>query len=109
MNWRKLDSITLLDEIEKSSFQKPSLIFKHSTRCSISSGALNRLERNWNGNEALDIWYLDLIKYRDVSNAIAQKFLVEHQSPQVLIIKNGKCFYHASHFEIEYDEIMNHA
>ncbi len=107
MNWNKLSTINQLEEIVKESNQKPILIFKHSTRCSISSTSLNRLERNWNQDELGPIkpYYLDLISFRDISMAIAQKFKVEHESPQVLIIENGKSIFDRSHLEIDYNSI----
>jgi bacillithiol system protein YtxJ len=103
MNWKSLESIEQLEEICKK--PTPSLIFKHSTRCSISSTALDRLQRQWSEQEMAetDAYYLDLIRFRDVSNKIAQVFGVEHQSPQVLLIMNGKCVYHESHYGIRYD------
>ncbi len=109
MNWNALTNINELDKIKELSATKTVVIFKHSTRCSISSGALNRIERNWIGNEPFSMWYLDLIKHRDISNAIAQLFQIEHQSPQLLVIKNGVCIYHASHFEIDYQDLLAHA
>ena len=76
------------------------MVFKHSTRCSISIMVLNRFEREWN-NTSVNSYFLDLLNYRDVSNQIATIFEVEHQSPQVLLIKNGTCVYHASHNAID--------
>lgn len=110
MNWNKLSDINQLDEIVKASADKPVLIFKHSTRCSISSTALDRLERSWKNEEVqgLEPYYLDLIQYRNISGEIASKFDIEHQSPQALIIKNGSCVYHASHYDIRYPELLKH-
>lgn len=109
MEWNKLTGINQLEEINKNSFDAPIMIFKHSTRCSISSSALNRVERNWN-NEQDDVkvkpYYLDLIAHRDVSNEIAKKWNIEHQSPQVLVIKNGECIYTETHMGINYEEIL---
>lgn len=104
MNWISLTDITQLDSISKTSFETPQVIFKHSTRCSISSMALNRLERETPPTNT-DFYYLDLIKYRDISNAIAEKFDVYHESPQVLVIKNGECVYDESHQGITMSEI----
>jgi bacillithiol system protein YtxJ len=111
MNWNKLSTIDQLEEIVRESDQKPVLIFKHSTRCSVSSTSLNRLERNWNQEELGQIkpYYLDLISFRDISSAIAQKFNVEHESPQVLIIKDGKSIFDRSHLEIDYISIKKAA
>lgn len=107
MNWNELTSIEDLEKIEGTSFDKPVMIFKHSTRCSISSASLDRVQRKWENttDDILDVYFLDLISYRDISNAVAVKFGVDHQSPQVLIIKDGKAVFDASHFGIDYEEI----
>jgi bacillithiol system protein YtxJ len=99
-NWPHITSLEDLEAVNKQSYNQTVLIFKHSTRCSISSAALGRMQRGWN-HENAPIYYLDLIKHRDISNAIAQQFGIEHQSPQVLVIKDGICVQHESHFEIE--------
>ncbi len=108
MNWIELNSVEQLDEISRESQQNPVLIYKHSTRCNISRTALDRLERNYKQEETkgLKAYFLDLLSYRDVSNAVAQKFGVEHESPQAILIKNGKAVYSASHFEIDYRSIL---
>lgn len=103
MNWLSLTAEQQLEEIDKRSFAsdlKGVLLFKHSTRCSISSMALNRLDRNMKQSGNLPLYILDLINYRSLSQYIAQRYHIEHESPQVLIIKDGKCIYHASHSEI---------
>ena len=104
MQWIPLTSVTQLDEIVGQSASKPVVIFKHSTRCSISSTALNRFERAWD-SENTPAYYLDLIAYRPISGQIAEQFAVEHQSPQVLIIDKGACPYSATHWDISVDEI----
>lgn len=104
MNWISLTDMAQLDSIKKNSFDTPQVIFKHSTRCSISSMALNRLERE-EAPANTDFYYLDLIKYRDISNAIADQFNVYHESPQILVIKNGECIYDESHQGINMNEI----
>jgi bacillithiol system protein YtxJ len=110
MNWNQLKEESQLEIIKQESHQQPVMLFKHSTRCSISSTTLNRLERNWKDDEINDLktYYLDLLSYRNLSNKIAQEFNIEHESPQVLIIKNGKVFYDASHYDISFDEIKSH-
>lgn len=107
MNWISLKKEDTLDEIKQISHEKPVVIFKHSTRCSISSAALSRLERTWKGDgiKPADIYYLDLLSYRNLSNMIEELFQVEHQSPQLLLIENGKCTYHTSHLSISFDEV----
>lgn len=97
MNWIKLDSAELLNNLIKKSNTKPQIIFKHSTRCSISAMALGRLRSSIPG---VDYYILDLIAYRDISNLIAQELGVEHKSPQLLIINKDKCVFDTSHFNI---------
>jgi bacillithiol system protein YtxJ len=111
MKWIILNSEKELEKIKELSNTQTVLIFKHSTRCSISSTALNRLERSWNDEEMKDTkpYHLDLINYRSVSNKIEEDFNVPHESPQVLLIKNGKCIYNASHLSISYKEINHYA
>lgn len=104
MNWIHLTDIATIDQIIKDSFDKPQVIFKHSTRCSISSMALNRLEREEAPANA-NFYYLDLLSYRNISNAIANQFNVYHESPQILIIRNGECTYDESHQGINMSEI----
>ncbi|MFY7908117.1 MAG: bacillithiol system redox-active protein YtxJ [Emticicia sp.] len=110
MNWNNLTEENQLEEIKQESYNQPVMILKHSTTCSISATALSRLERSWKDEVAKDLkpYYLDLLKLRPISNKIAQEFGVEHESPQILIIKNGQSVYDASHFDIRFDEIVNH-
>jgi len=108
MSWKTLQEIAQLEEIIANSFQKPQVIFKHSTRCSISDVAKARLERNAFPDN-IDFYYLDLIAYRSVSNHIAETMQVQHESPQILLIKNGKCTYHESHMSIQFDDIIEQA
>ena len=96
--WQILESQDQLDEIIARSNDVPVLLFKHSTRCSISTMAQSRLFSQWNfTTEEIDAWYLDLIAHRDLSNKIAQDLEVAHESPQVILIRNGKAVYHESH------------
>ena len=104
-NWLVLnDEKSYIDAID-SSFNEPILIFKHSTRCSISTLALNRIESKSEGKSINCCYYLDLLSFRDISNKIAEDFNVFHQSPQILVIKNGKCVFHTSHSNINWDNI----
>lgn len=109
MEWNKLESEEDLSQLIVVSAITPVLIFKHSVRCGTSSMALSRLERMWKegDSEKLAPYLLDLIAHRDVSNEIASRFGIEHESPQVLIIKNGECIYSESHSGINYGEILN--
>ncbi|MEJ8844292.1 bacillithiol system redox-active protein YtxJ [Lacibacter sp. H375] len=105
MNWIPLRSLEDLEQVIHLSQEKPQVIFKHSTRCNISSVAKNRLERAGEGE--LQFHYLDLISYRPLSNSVAERFAVEHESPQILVIKNGKCVYNESHMGIDMGEIKD--
>ncbi len=106
MNWIPLQNEEQVNEIKARSANKPQIIFKHSTRCSISSMAKSRLDRNEQPQE-LDFYYLDIINNRNLSNKIAKDFEVLHQSPQVLIINDGQCVYNESHSGIHMDEIAS--
>ncbi|PWJ44908.1 bacillithiol system redox-active protein YtxJ [Sediminitomix flava] len=107
MEWNQLNSPEQLNAIVSESENEKIVIFKHSTRCSISSMALNRLERSWEKDVALKPYYLDLIANRGISNDIASRFGVEHASPQVLVIENGQCVYHTSHMGINFQELKD--
>ncbi|WP_241559232.1 bacillithiol system redox-active protein YtxJ [Chitinophaga barathri] len=102
--WIALESEEQLTAIKSRSFEQPVVIFKHSTRCSTSSMVKSRLERS-EVPKGFDFYYLDLIRYRSVSNRIAEMFGVEHESPQVLVIRDGKCVYDESHMAIRMEEL----
>jgi bacillithiol system protein YtxJ len=104
MNWIPLQEEKQLNEIVSDSKIIPQVIFKHSTRCSISSMAKNRLDRQ-EAPAGVKFYLLDLIRYRNLSNQIASEFGIQHQSPQVLVINNGQCIYNESHSGIVFDEI----
>ncbi len=107
LDWIFLTSESQLEEIASKSFENPQVIFKHSTRCSISSVSMNKFVKNYNvPKENADLYYLDLLNYRSVSDEVGYKFQVMHQSPQVLVIKNGEAVYDASHYAIETDKIL---
>ena len=99
MNWINLTNRSELCKIKDDSFQDPQFIFKHSTRCSISKMVLNRFESN-NDSVFMSVYLLDLLNYRDLSNQIANDFNVKHESPQILVIKDGECNKHLSHTSI---------
>lgn len=101
MNWKVLENSNQIDEIKEASHHKLQLIFKHSTRCIISKMALKNFESDFLLNDVIDTYYLDLIAQRDISNEIAEVFAVEHQSPQILLIKNGVVVYNESHGGID--------
>ena len=108
MNWIPLTDQNQLETIKDQSFTTPQVILKHSTTCSISKMALARLERAEAPTSIL-FYYLDLLNYRTISNAIAEKFSVYHESPQILLIKNGECIFDESHGGIQMEEIVEQA
>lgn len=109
MNWISLKELAQLDEILAESEKNPVLIYKHSTRCNISRSAFDRLERKWDASAPGSIkrYFLDLIAHRNISNEIAERFGIEHQSPQILVILNGKAVLDQSHYEIDFDQISS--
>ena len=108
MTWITLETEEHLHQLKQNSYTKPQIIFKHSTCCSISRGAKNRLERSTQPEE-LDFHYLDLIKYRPISAKIAEDFNVYHASPQILVIKSGECIYDESHSAIDMKGMIEQA
>jgi bacillithiol system protein YtxJ len=109
MNWKPItsvDQISSLIQESNSDSNAGVLILKHSTRCSVSFFAKKNLESSWNiSADKLPTYYLDLIKYRDVSDQLAEIFDVRHESPQLLLINNGDCSYSAAHSEISAEAV----
>jgi monothiol bacilliredoxin len=106
--WIDLNSIDQLNIIEDKSMIKLQVIFKHSTRCGISRMVLNQFEDTYNLTEDdLDLYFLDLINYREVSNEVGYKFQVLHESPQLLVIKNGAVVAHDSHGGVNAIDLNN--
>jgi bacillithiol system protein YtxJ len=105
MNWTSLESADQLDSIKQK--HGYSVIFKHSTRCSISMMAKRRFEMDWDRLPTeVPLYFLDLIRYRDISGKIAEEFSVHHESPQLLLIKDGECILDQSHGEISVDDAL---
>lgn len=105
MNWTALDTAEQLNGIKQN--HGYSLIFKHSTRCSISMMAKRRFEMDWDKIPGeIPVYFLDLIKHREISNQIAGDFAVHHESPQLLLIKDGECILDQSHGEISVDDTL---
>jgi bacillithiol system protein YtxJ len=108
MHWIHLTDEEQLKQIISKSQIRPQVIFKHSTRCSISSVALQRLQKVSQPSD-IDFYFLDLLSYRGLSNKIAQEFNVPHESPQALVIRDGQCVYEESHMGISMNDIVMHA
>jgi bacillithiol system protein YtxJ len=107
MDWNALTDLEQLNEIVSLSNEKPVVIFKHSTRCSISRMALKQFENEFNFSDKVTPYFLDLIAHRDISNGIASRFAVMHQSPQLILIKDGKAIYNASHSDIDAETLKS--
>ena len=105
INWNELTDLGQLNEIIAVSNEKPVAIFKHSTRCSVSRMALKQFENEFNSSDKVTPYFLDLIAHRDISNEIASRFGVTHQSPQLILIKEGKAVYNVSHSDIDAEEL----
>ena len=104
MQWKYITDLNQINEIKDQSGY--SLIFKHSTRCSVSMMAKRRFEMDWEViPENTSLYFLDLISYRPISASIAETFQVQHESPQILLIKDGDCVLDASHSDISADEV----
>lgn len=101
MKWKNLNSINDLESALEASHNQPVALFKHSTRCSVSLMAKKTVERFWDLD--IDAYYLDLIAHREVSNTIADQLSIQHQSPQMILVKDGKAIYNASHGSIDVD------
>ncbi len=107
MNWISLESEDQITQIKSQ--DKPSIIFKHSTRCHISNMSLKFFEKEWDQSKDVNLYFLDIIEHRAISNHVAEAFQVHHESPQVILVKNGECILDASHQDIsakELDEVL---
>ena len=101
LTWLPLTSLEQLERIETESNAVSVLIFKDSTRCGISKMVIKQFEKLFTEeNQHLKVYYLDLLNYRNISNEIAVKFQVMHQSPQLIVVRNGSAVHHASHNDI---------
>ena len=111
-DWKVIENTGQLEEIQKESFQKPVVIFKNSTRCGISQSTLNHLKESMAdievNNPEISFYLLDIVQFRNISSHIAQKFMVQHESPQLLLVENGKCTYHKNHWNISYTDLIRY-
>ena len=105
MEWFPLNEMDQLNEIVIESDENPVVIFKHSTRCIISRTVLKNFEKAFDLEDKVKPYFLDLLEFRPISNEIASLFNVTHQSPQLIVVKNGKAIYNASHDSIDVDDL----
>jgi bacillithiol system protein YtxJ len=108
MHWNELTELEQLEALIDQSEEQPVLIFKHSTRCSISRFALKQFENEFDLQDKIAPYYLDLLNHRDISNEIALHFKVQHQSPQILLLKNRAVVYDTSHENIDATELKKY-
>lgn len=101
MNWKHLESIEHLENALTESNKRAVMVFKHSTRCSVSVMVKRMLESQWSHGESISAYYLDLLNHRDISNEIASRFDIYHQSPQAIVFRDGTAVHNASHSEID--------
>ena len=108
LNWTPLISVDEIKTIKEISKRQAILIFKHSTRCGISRVVIKKFESLFNEeNKQLKVYYLDLLSFREISSKLSEDFQVKHESPQLLVIKNGISVYNASHYEITKVNLSN--
>lgn len=105
--WIQLEHLDQLTKLEEESKKRPVAILKHSTRCGISRMVLRQFENSYDLDEGEDIklYFLDLLSYRDISNEIATRFSVRHESPQLIVLKDGQVQHHASHQGIDAEKL----
>ena len=99
ITWKPLENHQQLGLLYEESTKRYQAIFKHSTRCGISAGVLRQFERQ-EDLEEIDFYLLDLLANRDLSDEIAKRSGVWHESPQLIVFKDKKVVAHASHYDI---------
>ncbi len=104
--WIQLDSLEMLEQVDAESYKQPVAILKHSTSCGISRMVLRQFEKDYDLEpDSVKLYFLDLLRFREISNRIASKFNVPHESPQLIILKDGKVVHDSSHSAIEVNSI----
>jgi len=106
--FQSLETDDQFSQLLEDSLHRPQIIFKHSTRCSISSMALARFNGKMHlFDDNASLWLLDLIQFREISDRIAETCLVKHESPQLLVLSAGKSVYHCNHLDIRPENIAD--
>lgn len=107
LNWQSIESVEDLQKAWESTEVRSGIFFKHSTRCSISKMALQRFENNWGEDTEANLFFIDLLNHRDVSNSLAEISGIQHESPQVIVVKNQQPTFSTSHNGIDATTIKN--
>ena len=94
-NFSRITEVAELESLIDRSKQGPVVIFKHSLTCPISASAFEKMQR-YEG--AVDL--VEVQRARALSNEIAQRLGVRHESPQIIVVRNGQVLWDASHFKI---------
>ncbi len=100
--FREFYELTKLDELFSESHQKPVVFFKHSITCPISRNVFTEV-----ADVEYDIWVMVVQDAQKVSNELAKRTGIKHESPQTIIVRDGKPVYHASHYETTAEKITN--
>ncbi|HSK73725.1 MAG TPA: bacillithiol system redox-active protein YtxJ [Pyrinomonadaceae bacterium] len=101
-NFIEINSTEELNEVFEESGRKPVVLFKHSLTCPISAGVYGEISR-----VEADIYLVVMQMARNVSNEIASRTGIRHESPQAIVLKNGEPVYHASHYDVSAEEVSS--
>jgi bacillithiol system protein YtxJ len=108
-NWILLTTKEQLQQSLQHSHDRVQVYFKHSTRCIISKMVLKNFEEQWSDlPDNVDLLFIDLLQFRELSNSLAEQLHVKHESPQVIVVRDGKTVYHASHDSIHTQDVAQH-
>ena len=107
IEWETVQNKDDFLQLENRYPDKWLLFFKHSTTCGLSSMALRQLQASWRPIDQLIPFKIHVQEHRHISNLIEHHFSILHESPQVLLIEQGKCIYHASHWQISFEKIRS--
>jgi bacillithiol system protein YtxJ len=105
-NLTSLERLEQLDRLIIESQAQPVLLFKHSYTCGVSAEALDELITHLNEDNP-DVRYamVTVQTHRDISNAVSAKFGVRHETPQALLVRDGRVVWSASHFRVNAEEL----
>lgn len=101
-HFQRVQDLKGLQVLLEQSKEKPVVIFKHSTTCPVSAGAYQQMAALKD-----EVALVEVQSARDISSEIASSTGVEHASPQVIILRNGKPVWHTSHWDITKETVEN--